>query len=154
MRLLDGWSWCEDLRSHCVVNQIRELEPILCHDGQCSQLIWTSSSNAHRSAFTVEDMQHQGGTQPYSSSKYASDLLSLALNTHYNDKVGTRTHHLVLTILMSVDAIAPFSPRYHLGLVLVCHLSGICDDQSDLWDPALFPSVPLDAAHAHLLAGE
>lgn len=101
-------------------------------------------------------MQHQGGTQPYSSSKYASDLFSLALNTHYNDKVGSRMHQLVWTILMSVDVIAPFSPRppYHLGVVLVCHLSGICDDQSDLWHPALFPGVPLDAAHAHLLAGE
>lgn len=154
-----GWSWCEDLRSHCVVTQIRELEPILCHDDRCSQVIWTSSSNAHRSAFTVKDMQHQGGTQPYSSSKYASDLLSLALNTHYNDKVGSCMHELVLTILMSVDAIAPFSPPHpqpphHLGVVLVCHLSGICDDQSDLWHPALFPGIPLDAAHAHLLAGE
>ncbi|XP_078115477.1 3-keto-steroid reductase/17-beta-hydroxysteroid dehydrogenase 7 isoform X2 [Sander vitreus] len=63
---------------------IRELEPLLCHAGRTSQLIWTSSSNAHRSAFKLEDMQHQRGTQPYSSSKYASDLLSLALNTHYN----------------------------------------------------------------------
>ncbi|XP_034566153.1 3-keto-steroid reductase [Notolabrus celidotus] len=63
---------------------IKELEPILCHAGQTSQLIWTSSSNAHRSAFNLEDMQHQRGAQPYSSSKYASDLLSLALNTHYN----------------------------------------------------------------------
>ncbi|KAM7388488.1 hypothetical protein PAMP_024658 [Pampus punctatissimus] len=63
---------------------IRELEPILCHAGRTSQLIWTSSSNAHRSAFDLEDIQHQRGTQPYSSSKYASDLLSLALNTHYN----------------------------------------------------------------------
>uniref|UniRef100_UPI0037E70FAE 3-keto-steroid reductase/17-beta-hydroxysteroid dehydrogenase 7 isoform X1 n=1 Tax=Semicossyphus pulcher TaxID=241346 RepID=UPI0037E70FAE len=63
---------------------IRELEPVLCHAGLTSQLIWTSSSNAHRSAFNFEDIQHQRGTQPYSSSKYASDLLSLALNTHYN----------------------------------------------------------------------
>lgn len=63
---------------------IRELEPVLCHAGQTSQLIWTSSSNAHRSAFNLEDIQHQRGVQPYSSSKYASDLLSLALNTHYN----------------------------------------------------------------------
>ncbi|KAM8745919.1 3-keto-steroid reductase/17-beta-hydroxysteroid dehydrogenase 7 [Acanthopagrus schlegelii] len=63
---------------------IRELEPVLCHASQTSQLIWTSSSNAHRSAFNLEDIQHQGGAQPYSSSKYASDLLSLALNTHYN----------------------------------------------------------------------
>ncbi|XP_070764928.1 3-keto-steroid reductase/17-beta-hydroxysteroid dehydrogenase 7 isoform X3 [Enoplosus armatus] len=63
---------------------IKELEPVLCHADRTSQLIWTSSSNAHRSAFNLEDIQHQRGTQPYSSSKYASDLLSLALNTHYN----------------------------------------------------------------------
>lgn len=63
---------------------IRELEPVLCHAGRTSQLIWTSSSNAHRPAFNLEDIQHQKGVQPYSSSKYASDLLSLALNTHYN----------------------------------------------------------------------
>ncbi|RVE74026.1 hypothetical protein OJAV_G00037040 [Oryzias javanicus] len=63
---------------------VRELEPVLCHPGETSQLIWTSSSNAHRSAFSLDDLQHQRGTQPYSSSKYASDLLSLALNTHYN----------------------------------------------------------------------
>ncbi|XP_024135236.1 3-keto-steroid reductase isoform X1 [Oryzias melastigma] len=63
---------------------VRELEPVLCRPGETSQLIWTSSSNAHRSAFSLEDLQHQRGTQPYSSSKYASDLLSLALNTHYN----------------------------------------------------------------------
>ncbi|XP_041861781.1 3-keto-steroid reductase [Melanotaenia boesemani] len=63
---------------------VRELEPVLCHAGQTSQLVWTSSSNAHHSAFNLEDIQHQIGSQPYSSSKYASDLLSLALNMHYN----------------------------------------------------------------------
>ncbi|XP_061593806.1 3-keto-steroid reductase [Cololabis saira] len=63
---------------------IRELEPVLCHADRTSQLVWTSSSNAHRSAFNLEDIQHQRGNQPYSSSKYASDLLSLALNTQYN----------------------------------------------------------------------
>lgn len=63
---------------------VRELEPMLCHAGRTSQLVWTSSSNAHRSAFSLEDIQHKKGTQPYSSSKYASDLLSLTLNTHYN----------------------------------------------------------------------
>uniref|UniRef100_H3D6L5 3-keto-steroid reductase/17-beta-hydroxysteroid dehydrogenase 7 n=1 Tax=Tetraodon nigroviridis TaxID=99883 RepID=H3D6L5_TETNG len=65
---------------------VRELEPLLCHAGLTSQLIWTSSSNAHRSAFSMGDIQHRRGTQPYSSSKYASDLLSLALNTHYNKR--------------------------------------------------------------------
>uniref|UniRef100_A0A665THS7 3-keto-steroid reductase-like n=1 Tax=Echeneis naucrates TaxID=173247 RepID=A0A665THS7_ECHNA len=68
---------------------IRELEPVLCHAGHTSQLIWTSSSNAHRSAFNLEDIQHRRGNQPYSSSKYASDLLSLALNTHYNKEVSS-----------------------------------------------------------------
>uniref|UniRef100_A0A3Q4ACI9 3-keto-steroid reductase/17-beta-hydroxysteroid dehydrogenase 7 n=1 Tax=Mola mola TaxID=94237 RepID=A0A3Q4ACI9_MOLML len=63
---------------------IRELEPILCHAGWTSQLIWTSSGNAHRLAFDTEDIQHRRGNQPYSSSKYASDLLSLVLNTRYN----------------------------------------------------------------------
>ncbi|XP_008305465.1 3-keto-steroid reductase [Cynoglossus semilaevis] len=63
---------------------IRELEPLLCHEALTSQVIWTSSSNAHRSAFNLEDIQHFRGNQPYSSSKYASDLLSLALNTRYN----------------------------------------------------------------------
>lgn len=72
----------------CVPTQIRELEPVLCHAGLTSQLIWTSSSNAHPSAFSVDDIQHRRGTQPYSSSKYACDLLSLALNTHYNKQVG------------------------------------------------------------------
>ncbi|KAA8590051.1 hypothetical protein FQN60_013416 [Etheostoma spectabile] len=75
---------------------IREQEPLLCHAGRTSQLIWTSSSNAHRSAFKLEDVQHQRGTTPYSSSKYASDLLSLALNTHYNKQISalslTHTH--------------------------------------------------------------
>ncbi|CAG04837.1 unnamed protein product, partial [Tetraodon nigroviridis] len=72
---------------------VRELEPLLCHAGLTSQLIWTSSSNAHRSAFSMGDIQHRRGTQPYSSSKYASDLLSLALNTHYNKRVGHMSSH-------------------------------------------------------------
>ncbi|MBN3316106.1 DHB7 reductase, partial [Atractosteus spatula] len=63
---------------------IRELEPMLCQPGHTSQLIWTSSSNARRSAFSLEDYQHSQGVEPYSSSKYASDLLSVALNRHYN----------------------------------------------------------------------
>ncbi|KAM4738965.1 3-keto-steroid reductase/17-beta-hydroxysteroid dehydrogenase 7 isoform 2-T2 [Anableps anableps] len=65
---------------------VRELEPVLCQEGRTSQLVWTSSSNAHRSAFSLEDIQHRTGTQPYSSSKYSTDLLSLSLNQHYNKK--------------------------------------------------------------------
>ncbi|XP_053550054.1 3-keto-steroid reductase/17-beta-hydroxysteroid dehydrogenase 7 isoform X1 [Bombina bombina] len=63
---------------------IRELEPLLCHTDIPSQLIWTSSSNARRSAFNLSDYQHSQGQESYSSSKYATDLLSLALNKHFN----------------------------------------------------------------------
>ncbi|XP_034071222.1 3-keto-steroid reductase-like [Gymnodraco acuticeps] len=59
---------------------IRELEPLL------SRLVWTSSSNARRSAFSMEDMQHREGRESYSSSKYASDMLSLALNRQKNSQ--------------------------------------------------------------------
>lgn len=63
---------------------VRELESLLCEAGRPSQVVWTSSSNALRSAFSLQDVQHAAGTEPYSSSKYASDLLSLALNRHLN----------------------------------------------------------------------
>ncbi|KAM8850123.1 3-keto-steroid reductase/17-beta-hydroxysteroid dehydrogenase 7 [Spinachia spinachia] len=65
---------------------IRELEPVLCLPGHTSRIVWTSSSNARRSAFSIEDLQHRNGTEPYSSSKYASDMLSLALNRHKNSQ--------------------------------------------------------------------
>ncbi|TMS09784.1 3-keto-steroid reductase [Larimichthys crocea] len=65
---------------------IRELEPLLCEADHASRIVWTSSSNARRSAFSMEDIQHRNGTEPYSSSKYASDMLSLALNRHKNSQ--------------------------------------------------------------------
>ncbi|XP_055777959.1 3-keto-steroid reductase/17-beta-hydroxysteroid dehydrogenase 7-like [Salvelinus fontinalis] len=65
---------------------LKELLPVLCQLNHTSQGIWTSSSNARCSAFSLKDLQHWTGTEPYSSSKYASDLLSLALNTHLNMK--------------------------------------------------------------------
>uniref|UniRef100_G3PUK8 3-keto-steroid reductase/17-beta-hydroxysteroid dehydrogenase 7 n=1 Tax=Gasterosteus aculeatus aculeatus TaxID=481459 RepID=G3PUK8_GASAC len=65
---------------------IRELEPLVCRAGHTSRVVWTSSSNARRSAFSIEDLQHRDGSEPYSSSKYASDMLSLALNRHKNSQ--------------------------------------------------------------------
>ncbi len=41
-----------------------------------------------------------------------------------------------------------------LGFVLIRHLSWFRDDQSDLWYPALLPSLPVDSAYADLLACE
>ncbi|XP_074077970.1 3-keto-steroid reductase/17-beta-hydroxysteroid dehydrogenase 7 isoform X1 [Macrotis lagotis] len=65
---------------------IRELEPLLCCPDIPSQVIWTSSSNARKSNFSLEDIQHVKGSEPYSSSKYATDLLSLALNRNFNQQ--------------------------------------------------------------------
>ncbi|XP_030017030.1 3-keto-steroid reductase-like [Sphaeramia orbicularis] len=65
---------------------IRELDPLLCQSDHTSRVIWTSSSNARRSAFSLDDIQHRLGTEPYSSSKYASDMLSLALNRQKNSQ--------------------------------------------------------------------
>ncbi|XDB49211.1 hypothetical protein AB1E18_002794 [Capra hircus] len=63
---------------------IQELESLLCHSESPSQLIWTSSRNAKKSNFSLEDVQHSKGQEPYSSSKYAIDLLSVALNRNFN----------------------------------------------------------------------
>ncbi|XP_072919645.1 3-keto-steroid reductase/17-beta-hydroxysteroid dehydrogenase 7 isoform X2 [Hemitrygon akajei] len=66
---------------------IRNLEPLFDQAGCTSQIIWTSSRNARKSAFSLTDYQHSQGQESYSSSKYASDLLSVSLNKHYNSKI-------------------------------------------------------------------
>ncbi|KAL5006283.1 hypothetical protein ScPMuIL_015089 [Solemya velum] len=64
---------------------IRELED--CIGGkEPSQLIWTSSSNGMEYNFQMDDIQHKNSYTPYSSSKYATDLLSIALNEKLNSK--------------------------------------------------------------------
>jgi len=65
---------------------IQELEALLCHSDSPSRLIWTSSRNARKSNFHLEDIQHSRGQEPYSSSKYAIDLLSVALNRNFNPR--------------------------------------------------------------------
>lgn len=142
--------------------QIRELEPILCHPGLTSQLIWTSSGNARRSAFDVEDIQHRRGTQPYSSSKYASDLLSLALNTRYNKHICSRKHYMITLLFLLFVCFFSFTMLMPvilllsllLGTLLVRHLSRFCVDWFDLRHLTLLPGLHLDSAHAALLAGE
>ncbi|KAK3556616.1 hypothetical protein QTP70_010805 [Hemibagrus guttatus] len=84
---------------------VRELEPLLCQPGHSSQVIWTSSSNARRSAFSLDDLQHQQGAEPYSSSKYASDLLSLALNRRYNSQIRIFTNTFTLTPYNGAEAL-------------------------------------------------
>ncbi|XP_010121926.1 PREDICTED: 3-keto-steroid reductase, partial [Chlamydotis macqueenii] len=63
---------------------VRQLEPLLCSNERPSRLIWTSSSNARESAFSLADYQHAKGQESYSSSKYATDLTSVVLNRKFN----------------------------------------------------------------------
>ncbi|XP_015279355.1 PREDICTED: 3-keto-steroid reductase [Gekko japonicus] len=65
---------------------IRQLESLLCCIGRPSQLIWTSSISARRSNFSLDDYQHSQGKEAYSSSKYATDLASVALNSHFSNQ--------------------------------------------------------------------
>ncbi|XP_055993748.1 3-keto-steroid reductase/17-beta-hydroxysteroid dehydrogenase 7 [Sorex fumeus] len=65
---------------------VRELQAQLCGGDGPARLIWTSSRNARRSNFSLDDIQHSRGREPYSSSKFAIDLLSLALNRHFNQQ--------------------------------------------------------------------
>lgn len=64
---------------------VQELVGLLSGSGG-GHIIWTSSSNACRSHFDITDVQHENGTQSYSSSKYAMDLLSIGLNEEYNSQ--------------------------------------------------------------------
>ncbi|KAM9379126.1 3-keto-steroid reductase/17-beta-hydroxysteroid dehydrogenase 7 isoform 2-T2 [Phaethornis superciliosus] len=63
---------------------VRQLESLLCGNEKPSRLIWTSSSNARESAFSLSDYQHAKGQESYSSSKYATDLTSVILNRKFN----------------------------------------------------------------------
>lgn len=65
---------------------VHELEPLLCGGADPAQLIWTSSRNAQKCNFCLDDIEHRDGCEPYSSSKYAMDLLSLALNQRFNQQ--------------------------------------------------------------------
>ncbi|XP_074077971.1 3-keto-steroid reductase/17-beta-hydroxysteroid dehydrogenase 7 isoform X2 [Macrotis lagotis] len=84
---------------------IRELEPLLCCPDIPSQVIWTSSSNARKSNFSLEDIQHVKGSEPYSSSKYATDLLSLALNRNFNQQLRFFINSLTTTPYNGAEAL-------------------------------------------------
>ncbi|XP_072615709.1 3-keto-steroid reductase/17-beta-hydroxysteroid dehydrogenase 7 isoform X4 [Vulpes vulpes] len=115
---------------------IQELEPLLCHRDSPSQLIWTSSRNARKSNFHLEDIQHSRGQEPYSSSKYAVDLLSVALNRNFNPRVPHLKNRDETSARLT-------------GSVLQRGVPGYDGDQHDLWDS---PSLGVDAAAANHMA--
>ncbi|PIK42252.1 putative 3-keto-steroid reductase [Apostichopus japonicus] len=63
---------------------IRKLEDFLISSGGC-HIIWTSSSNARRKHFDMDDFQHQCGNQGYSSSKFGINLISNAIDQKLRD---------------------------------------------------------------------
>ncbi|BFY97208.1 hypothetical protein BsWGS_00248 [Bradybaena similaris] len=65
-----------------------------------SQLIWTSSSASNETKFDIEDFQHKNGTDPYSSSKYATDIVSVGLNKRMN-KQNVYSHVVCPGLVMS-----------------------------------------------------
>ncbi|XP_038650850.1 3-keto-steroid reductase isoform X3 [Scyliorhinus canicula] len=84
---------------------IRNLEPVLGQAGCTSQVVWTSSSNARKSAFNLTDYQHSQGQESYSSSKYATDLLSVGLNKHYNSKIRVFINSFTLSPYNGTEAL-------------------------------------------------
>ncbi len=95
-----------------------------------SLVIWTSSSNAQRSAFSLDNIQHQKGREPYSSSKYASDLLSLALNRHYNNRASSQLptengllHDMFYTLIIYNYDLVMNTIDLFTGFVLISDLS-------------------------------
>lgn len=65
---------------------VNELQSLARGPDHPLQIVWTSSSNAKKEAFQLDDIQHEHGVEPYSASKYASDVLSYAFNVRLNSK--------------------------------------------------------------------
>ncbi|ORX95111.1 3-keto-steroid reductase [Basidiobolus meristosporus CBS 931.73] len=61
---------------------IREIESQL-NAAADPRIIWTGSTTADRSAFSLEDYQCLEGHYPYDSSKFLMDILSVSLNQKY-----------------------------------------------------------------------
>lgn len=64
---------------------IREVEDRLGGEKD-TQIVWTSSRAALKTSFDITDIQHKNGENPYSSSKYVIDTLSISLNKKLNKK--------------------------------------------------------------------
>lgn len=63
--------------------QVREIEDLLEGGGR---VVWSGSHSAMKKYFDFDDIQHLKGVKPYQSSKFATDLISVALNRKLNEK--------------------------------------------------------------------
>ncbi|GFR90402.1 3-keto-steroid reductase-like [Elysia marginata] len=87
---------------------IKELEPVLGSSSNgfsSSQIIWTSSSAAQDYQFSDDDIQHKNGKNPYSSSKYATDIVSVGLNSRMNKQMRLFVPSLTTSTLNGSEAL-------------------------------------------------
>ncbi|XP_067947511.1 uncharacterized protein [Watersipora subatra] len=56
-----------------------------------SRIVWTSSRIVSKDKFSIDDIQHESGIDPYTSSKYLIDALFISMNDKLRDKNITAT---------------------------------------------------------------
>eukprot|EP01137_Pigoraptor_chileana_P031507 Opistho-2@19408 len=88
---------------------VRELESLMERTGK-ARVIWTSSNAANKEQFSITDIQHSSGKNPYGSSKHAIDLLTLSLNERLNPK-GITVYTMCPGLVMS-QLTYNFLPRW------------------------------------------
>ncbi|CAG8468896.1 4101_t:CDS:2 [Paraglomus occultum] len=76
-----GETFATNLFGHYVM--IRELVDLLAVSGE-SKVIWTSSLTCRRSDYDPKDFQGCQSKSPYESSKYAIDIIAIAMNDFLN----------------------------------------------------------------------
>ncbi|RHZ82979.1 hypothetical protein Glove_101g44 [Diversispora epigaea] len=89
---------------------IHQLEDMLAAAGH-ARIIWTSSCTARRDDYNPIDYQCIEGSSPYESSKYITDIISVALNSRLNQRniFSFTTHPGVVATNIVSD---------HLGFVM------------------------------------
>ncbi|XP_062989750.1 3-keto-steroid reductase/17-beta-hydroxysteroid dehydrogenase 7 isoform X2 [Elgaria multicarinata webbii] len=113
---------------------IRQLEALLCCVEKPSKLVWTSSVNAHKNNFSLDDYQHQHGKEAYSSSKYATDLASVALNNHYN-KQGLYSSVICPGVVMTNMTYEILHPLFWKLFLPILWLIWLLKQKPELLDP-------------------
>lgn len=107
---------------------IKEMEERL-GDEKETQIIWTSSTAAMLSSFDVNDIEDRHGKNPYSSSKYVMDTVSVSLNDRLNKKnVYSHTTSPGLVMTNMITEILPnwvWSILYPLLMILRIFCSSI-----------------------------
>ncbi|EDV28042.1 uncharacterized protein TRIADDRAFT_53215 [Trichoplax adhaerens] len=104
---------------------ISELEDYLAASNKMTHIVWTSSSAANRASFSLDNMQHVNGKDPYGSSKHAIDLLNVSLNEKLNSK-GIYSHVTCPGLVMTNLTYGIMSPNSWYLLYPIIALLRMC----------------------------